>query len=98
MICHIVLVRLKQDVSENDRREFIARVERVLGAIPTVRNLRIGRGLGVKSERDHPVAIIMEFEDETALQSYQIHPDHQRFVSDILGPIQDDKRVYDYRV
>ena len=98
MICHIVLVRLKKDVSEADGREFMTRAERVLGAIPTVRNFRIGRGLGVKSEREHPIAIVMDFEDETALESYQIHPDHQRFVSDILGPIQDDKRVYDYSV
>ncbi|HXV64413.1 MAG TPA: Dabb family protein [Vicinamibacteria bacterium] len=98
MICHIVLVRLKQGVSEADGREFMTRAERLLGSIPAVRNLRIGRGLGVKSEREHPIAIVMDFEDETALESYQIHPDHQRFVSDILGPIQDDKRVYDYRV
>ena len=97
MICHFVLVRLKQDVSRQQEDELVLNAERVLGAIPAVRNLRIGRGLGVKSERNHPVAILMEFEDEAALESYQIHPEHQRFVKEILGPIQDEKRVYDYR-
>ena len=47
--------------------------------------------------RDHPIALIMDFEDESALESYQVHPEHQRFVAEIVGPLQDDKKVYDYR-
>ena len=69
----------------------------ILGPIPGVQNLRVGRGLGVKSEKLHPIALVMEFEDDAALEAYQVHPDHQRFVKDVVGPIQDDKQVYDYR-
>lgn len=97
MICHVVLIRLKEGVSERDGDRFVEEARRVLRAIPTVRNLRVGRGLGVKSEVEHPYALVMEFEDEAALEAYQVHPEHQRFVAEIVGPIQDDKRVYDYR-
>ena len=96
MICHVVLIRLKPEVSEGGAREFLAQAKAVLGPIPFVRNLRVGRGLGVKSEVDHPFALVMEFEDEAALEGYQVHPEHRRFVEEIVGPIQDDKKVFDY--
>jgi hypothetical protein len=55
-----------------------------------------GRGLGKKAEVSYPYALVMEFEDEAALETYQVHPDHQRFVREVVDPIQDDKKVFDY--
>lgn len=97
MICHLVLIRLKDDVSAEGADAFMAEADRILAPIPGVRNLRVGRGLGVKAEVSHPIALVMEFEDEAALDGYQVHPEHQRFVREVVGPIQDDKQVYDYR-
>lgn len=96
MICHIVLIRLKETLTPGEVRAFMSEARTVLGAIEEVENLRVGRGLGVKAEVAHPVALLMEFEDEAALERYQKHPEHLRFVDSIVGPIQDDKRVYDY--
>jgi len=97
MICHVVLIRLQDSVSESEAARFVDEARTVLGAVPGVENLRVGKGLGVKAEVDHPYALVMEFRDEAALEAYQVHPEHQRFVREIVGPIQDDKRVYDYR-
>jgi len=97
MICHLVLIRLKGEVSPEDTDAFMAEARRILEPIPGVRNLRVGTGLGVKAEVSHPVALVMEFDDEAALEGYQVHPEHQRFVREVVGPIQDDKQVYDYR-
>jgi len=97
MIHHIVLIRLKADTGADERTEFIARAKQVLSPIPGVQNLRVGEGLGQRAEVSYPVALIMDFEDDQALAAYQIHPEHQRFVNEIVGPIQDDKQVYDYR-
>ena len=97
MICHIVLIRLKPEISPTDTDGFIARAKETLALIPGVRNLRVGEGLGVKAERSYPVALVMEFDDDAALEAYQVHVQHQRFVHEIVGPIQDDKQVYDYR-
>ena len=97
MICHIVLIRLQESLTEAEVSAFMSEARTVLGAIDEVRNLRVGRGLGVKAEVDHPVALVMDFEDEDALERYQVHPEHRRFVESIVGPIQADKRVYDYR-
>ena len=97
MICHVVLIRLKSDATPADTERFMERAKEVLGPIPGVRNLRVGKGLGVKAEVSYPVALVMEFDDDAALEGYQVHPEHQRFVREIVGPIQDDKQVYDYR-
>ncbi len=96
MISHVVLIRLKSDVDAPAADRFLEEARNVLGPIPGVRNLRVGQGMGVKADVDYPFGMVMEFEDEAALDGYQVHPEHQRFVKEILGPIGDDKKVFDY--
>lgn len=96
MICHVVLIRLKKGLGESAGEELLDRARKLLAPIPGVRNLRLGRGLGKKAEVDYPYSLVMEFDDENALQGYQVHPDHQRFVREVVDPIQDDKKVFDY--
>lgn len=97
MICHVVLIRLQASVDEVRAATFLEDAKRVLSAVPGVRDLRVGTGLGVKDEKDYPYCLVMDFDNEQALDVYQAHPEHQRFVKDILGPIGDDKKVFDYR-
>ncbi len=96
MISHMVLIRLKPGLGDTAGAELLEQAKKLLGPIPSVRNLRLGRGLGKKAEVDYPYALVMEFEDEEALESYQVHSDHQRFVHEVVGPVQDDKKVFDY--
>jgi hypothetical protein len=96
MICHVVLIRLKPEATEEDGSNLLDRARKLLAPIPSVRNFRAGRGLGKKDEVSHPYALVMEFEDEAALQDYQVHPDHQFFVREVVGPVQADKKVYEY--
>jgi hypothetical protein len=96
MICHVVLIRLKTGLGGAAGAEVLEQARKLLAPIPGVRNLRLGRGLGKKAEVDYPYALVMEFEDEEALQGYQVHPDHQRFVREVVDPVQDDKKVFDY--
>jgi hypothetical protein len=96
MICHVVLIRLKKGLGEAAGAELLEQAGKLLGPIPWVHNLRLGRGLGKKAEVGYPYALVMEFDDEKALQDYQAHPDHQRFVREVVDPIQDDKKVFDY--
>ncbi len=97
MICHVVLIRLNAEVSPEDTESFMVEASNVLSPIPGVRNFKVGKGLGVKADVSYPIALVMEFNDDAALEAYQVHPEHQRFVREVVGPIQDDKQVYDYR-
>jgi hypothetical protein len=87
---------LKKGLGESAGAELLARARELLAPIPGVHDLRLGRGLGKKAEIDYPWALVMEFEDESSLQAYQVHPDHQRFVREVVEPVQDDKKVFDY--
>jgi hypothetical protein len=96
MIHHVVLIRLKTGLGEDAGAELLEQARKLLAPIPGVQNLRLGRGLGRKAEVDFPYALLMDFEDEAALQSYQVHPDHLRFVREVADPVQDEKKVFDY--
>jgi hypothetical protein len=96
MICHVVLIRLKAGLEKSAGEKVLEQARKLLLPIPVVRNLRLGRGLGKKAEVDYPFSLVMEFEDEKALETYQVHPDHRRFVTEVVDPIQDDKKVFDY--
>jgi hypothetical protein len=96
MVCHVVLIRLKKGLGEAAGTKLLEEARKLLGPIPGVLDLRLGRGLGKKAEVDFPYALVMEFEDEEALQGYQVHADHQRFVREVVDPIQDEKKVFDY--
>jgi Stress responsive A/B Barrel Domain len=96
MICHVVLIRLREDAEEGAAKALLERARELLEPIPGVSNLRLGKGLGKKDEKSYPYALVMEFEDEKALEGYQVHPDHEKFVREVVGPIQDRKQVFDY--
>ena len=93
MICHVVLIRLK----EAEKTPFVIRQAReVLGSIPGVKNLRVGEG--IKSDYSYPIALVMDFDDEATLEAYQVHPEHVRFRDETLALLADDKLVVDYEV
>ena len=96
MICHVVLIRLRGDLGREREERFLDQARETLGPIPGVRELRVGRS--IRTGDAHPFALVMDFADEQALESYQVHSEHRRFLSDIIGPIVEDKQVLDYRV
>ena len=96
MIIHFVLIRLKPDIDAPAADHFLKEAKNALSPIPTVQNLHIGKGMGVKADVDYPFSLVMEFEDELSLNAYQVHPEHQRFAKEILGPICEDKKIFDY--
>jgi hypothetical protein len=93
MICHVVLIKLKDKVKTD---WVLEQARNVLGSVPGVQNLRIGTG--IKADYEYPIGFVMEFNDETVLESYQDHAEHVRFRDEVLAPLIDDKKVYDYEV
>jgi hypothetical protein len=93
MICHVVLIRLK----DKEKTDWLLEQARsVLGSVPGVRNLRVGTG--IKDDYEYPISFVMDFDDEAVLESYQVHPEHVRFRDELLGPLIEGKLVYDYEV
>jgi len=96
MIRHIVMVKFKADVTE----EQIAQVQEGLGSlpdlIPEIESYEFGRDMA-HMDRSYDFALVSAFADMEALQKYMMQPDHRR-VSALIREICDDIRVVDYEI
>lgn len=86
MICHLVFYRMKPGTSATDEIKLIANARRDLAKLPGVKNLKVGRNIRPSGD-DYLLALSMDFEDETALETYRVHPEHQAFIKRVVEPV-----------
>ena len=84
MLKHVVLMKFKQGTGEAE----IGNLELGLGALPAriaeIRGYEFGRDV-VRSERSYDFALVSTFDDLDAMKRYQVHPDHQVVVKQVLS-------------
>lgn len=95
MICHIVLYRMKAGTTQEDENRLIDQARRKLTTLPGVRNLRAGKSIEGRKQ-GYSVALVMDFQDEAALETYRLHPDHQKFVKEIAEPLVGEIWRFDF--
>lgn len=95
MICHIVLYQMKAELSEESQNQLVRLALERLTLLPGVRNLRAGKSIK-GPEKGYSVALAMDFADEAAFEVYRVHPDHQKFVKEIAGPMVSDILRFDF--
>ena len=102
MVSHLVLFRLRPDLTEIDREALLRAFEHALRDIASVRGFRIGRRLtfGARYEQALPdlrFSMIIDFDDLSGLKAYLDHPAHEhlgtRFNASIVEGL-----VYDYEL
>lgn len=93
MIRHTVAFKLKHPAGSAAERDFL-QAGRRLAAIPTVRNFEALRQTGEKNHFDFGFS--MEFSSAEDYQSYNLHPDHVRFVQTRWIPEVADFLELDY--
>ncbi len=103
MIAHIVLFRVRPDMSQTDRHALIDSFATALREIPSIRRARVGRRvrLGRSYEEltrvDLPYAAILEFDDADGVRSYLDHPAHEAISTRFFAAIS-DTLIYDFEV
>lgn len=95
MICHLVLYQMKPELTEANQTELVRLALKHLAVLPGVKNLRAGKSIK-GPEKGYSVALAMDFADEAALEVYRVHPDHQKFVKEIAGPMVSDILRFDF--
>ena len=94
MLHHIVLMKFKPDVSNED----VDRMQTMLDALPDkiieIQTYEFGQDI-VRSERSYDFALVSGFANLEAMQRYQTHPDHQKVVAHIRS-ICDDIIAVDF--
>ena len=88
MLHHIVMMKFKPGVSEED----INRMAQLLDALPEriteIQTYEFGRDI-VRSERSYDFALVSGFANLEAMQRYQVHPDHQKALTHIRAICED---------
>lgn len=95
MIKHIVLFKLKDRSAEN-----IARTAQVLrdmeGKIEVLRSIEVGIDV-LHSERSYDIALTTSFDSLADLQTYQVHPVHQKVI-EYMTSVRESSVSVDYEI
>lgn len=80
MIRHIVLVQFRPQMTTKAINALFDELQSLIGKVPGLISITAGRSDSPeKMERGFRHGFIADFADWDALQTYQDHPDHQRF-------------------
>jgi hypothetical protein len=94
MFTHVVMMKFKSEVSDNQIDELGALLDGLPDKIDEIQSYDFGRDV-VRSERSYDFALVSVFANLDTLQHYQEHPAHQVVVKK-LGGMCEHIAVVDY--
>jgi hypothetical protein len=103
VIAHVVLFRLRPDVSIADRQALIDTWATALREIRSIRRahvgrrIRVGRAYEAMVHTDLPYAAILEFDNTDGLRAYLDHPAHEAISTRFFAALA-DTLIYDFEV
>ena len=75
MLTHIVIWKYKQETSDEERREHVARLRALAGVVPEVQSLAVGFDV-LRLPRSYDTGLVATFRDRAGLEAYTVHPEH----------------------
>lgn len=79
-IRHTVMFNLKYDVDAPETDKFLQDGQRILSALPMVKNFEVSRQ--VSSKNEYKFYFSMVFDNQEAYKAYNDHPEHVKFVKE----------------
>lgn len=95
MIEHIVLFRFKPETSQETKVSIQREIKALRSLIPGILDLSMGPNFCERSQ-GYEYGLVIRFADRPSLDSYQVHPEHQRIVKDLIKPALADILAVDY--
>jgi hypothetical protein len=97
MIQHIVLIRWKPDVTDEQIGAAFAQAQRLVDGIPSVGHVTLGRN---RSQSDHGFthALIVRLSRDDGLDEYLAHPVRSQYIREFLEPLEDQRIEIDVPV
>ena len=80
MVEHIVLVKLSDDVTDDQVEELISRTLALKDVISGLLDIQQGRNFAGRS-KGYEIGMTARFEDRPALEAYLPHPSHQAILA-----------------
>ena len=94
MLHHIVLMKFKDGVAEEDLTRLMAMLDALPDEIIEIQTYEFGRDI-LHTERSYDFALVSGFANLDAMQRYQTHPEHQKVVA-FLKTLCADIRAVDF--
>lgn len=99
MVKHIVLFKLKDEVSADEKlaamNNFKAAIEALPAKIPVIRKVEVG--LNMNPGETWNIALYSEFETLDDVKSYAVHPDHVA-AGKLLATVKESRACVDYEL
>lgn len=96
MVHHVVLFKLKPDLSPDVLEEMMRETRIRLLKIPEAMNVKCGKR--IDPENEWPFFIAVDFESMDRLAAYRDDPVHMKFVADILTKYTSARLALDYEM
>jgi len=96
---HVVILWLKNPGNIQDRQKLIDTSRSFVGQIPGLVSISAGQvrpSTRPVADSSYDVGLVMVFDSAEALGKYPSCPVHQRAMKEVLGPLVDHYRVYDF--
>ena len=77
MIRHVVMIKFKPEVSQEQRGNFVKTSVGALGQISGVKNIIGGQALDIEGKPAFDAALFIDFDSEARLREYLGHPVHK---------------------
>lgn len=99
MVEHIVLLKLKSDVTSEQVDALPDALMQMKSEIPGIESITAGPNNSPEGKsQDYSYGFIVRFTDEAARDAYLPHPFHQKVAGEQIRPLVEDVLVFDYTV
>lgn len=97
MVRHIVLFRLKESLSQAEKRDIAVRFKTAIEALPEVIGFigKIEVGLNINENEKFDIAIYSEFKTLDEVKAYSAHPSHVAAAGILTGHV-DERACVDF--
>lgn len=97
MLRHIVLLKLKEDTTEEQLEEMVENLKALKDKIPGIISVSAGRNSSPE-DRDlgFNYCFLIDFENAEARNNYLPHPEHKKVGKEYVRPIAAEILVFDY--
>lgn len=100
MIKHVILWKIKEDKSEEEKKQIKIGVksglEGLRGVVPGLQNISVVTEGLPSSNAD--IMLDSEFESEEALKNYAVHPAHVKVADENVRPFMEVRMCMDFEV
>ncbi len=100
MIKHVVTFRLKKEIPSGEREQVLEQLKKALDALPSrikeIKEYEVGTNIA-HSPAAHDLVLVSAFQSPEDLETYRVHPEHQKVV-ELIKKTTGDRVVVDYEI